>query len=258
MTKQSTLIKDLLTKGHHASCPSSLPFLGPALCARMREEATRMFEGGQHFFQSQSTAGGVAFDKEGVYACELDGTPSNWRAAPCLLEYTRAMVLSLPPLLAPFFPATKLSSSLYGSKLANATGGGSKYPKHIDNIGSPDRRKLTVIYYLNPDWDTREGGELRVWDCEPSASRGDYFTSDDDNTSFDLPSHGHTDVAPEGDRVVMFWSDLCVHEVLANSSVSPSDHRYALTLWFVSEDDSDSCILQPHHSLYRQLHDQHF
>lgn len=62
-----------------------------------------------------------------------------------------------------YFPDSAISSSTYGSKLAVATGGGSKYPKHVDNVALPDQRKLTVILYLNPEWDEANGGEIRLW-----------------------------------------------------------------------------------------------
>ena len=45
--------------------------------------------------------------------------------------------------------------------LAMYPGGGSRFANHIDNT-TRDGRRLTVLVYLNPDWDPANGGALRV------------------------------------------------------------------------------------------------
>ena len=114
-----------------------------------------------------------------------------------------------------------MSSSTYGTKLAVALGGGSKYPKHVDNVGLPDHRKVTTILYLNPDWDKTLGGEIRIW------GKGGLVE----------------DVAPMGGRLLLFWSDQVVHEVLENlgDPQTSKNHRYALTIWMVSENSQGIC-----------------
>jgi len=192
-------------------------FLGNDACKNMRGESESLFLNGK-FFQSQSlTSSGRHFSKPGVHACELDGSSyEEWEAAPHLLAYTREVILTLPAMLNNLQPSLNMSTRLYGTKLAVATGNGSKYPKHVDNngevLGEPDLRKLTFIYYLNPGWRAENGGALRVWD------RGGTCV----------------DTYPEGDRLFVFWSDDLVHEVLANED--PAFPRYALTLWLVTED----------------------
>ena len=70
---------------------------------------------------------------------------------------------TVPPAFAARWPALRMSASQYGTKLAVATAGcGSKYPKHVDNSGLPDQRKLTIIYYLNPGYQPAHGGALRA------------------------------------------------------------------------------------------------
>jgi hypothetical protein len=177
-------------------------FLGADVCAAMRLEAEQLYAGGE-FVQSVSTdAHGQRFNKEGVHAVELDG--DEWDRAAWLLEYTAQAMASVPAALNAQWPELAMSEAAYGTKLAVATAGcGSKYPKHVDNSdGSPDHRKLTMIYYLNPRWAPAMGGHLRLY---PSVEQ--------DGTE---PEPEPVDITPEGDRVVMFWSDLCVHEVLPN------------------------------------------
>ena len=109
-----------------------------------------------------------------------------------------------------------LSNQAFNAKLAVTKPGGSVYPIHIDNpqgesVG--DTRKLTVIVYLNPDYEKGDGGELRLF-LNDSVIR---------------------DYPPEGGRVLMFWSDEIPHEVLPtspNADVNDSEKdRYALTVW---------------------------
>ena len=46
--------------------------------------------------------------------------------------------------------------------LAVYPGGGTRFQRHIDNTAA-DGRRLTVLCYLNPGWDSASGGgQLRV------------------------------------------------------------------------------------------------
>lgn len=68
---------------------------------------------------------------------------------------------------------------------------GAFYKRHLDQFKKDDRRKLSVICYLNANWQPEQGGQLRVY------SDGDTL-----------------DVLPEAGRLVCFRSDLLEHEVL--------------------------------------------
>lgn len=56
-------------------------------------------------------------------------------------------------------------------------------------------RQITMVYYLNPDWDASMGGQLRIHVGSDGSERGKW------------------DVEPFLDRLVMFRSDLVDHEV---------------------------------------------
>ena len=108
--------------------------------------------------------------KPGVHSLELAG--DELEEAPLLLHYTAAVVQTLPQVCDHFFAdaeGIRIGTAQYGTKLAIAVGGGSKSPRHVDNVGPPsdDLRKLTVILYLNPGWGgafaAEHGGELRLW-----------------------------------------------------------------------------------------------
>ena len=83
--------------------------------------------------------------------------------------------------------------------------GASGYVVHRDAAPErPSGRKLTVIYYLNPQW--TGGGELTLW---PPG---------------DAPP---VNIAPLDDRMVIFRSSL-EHRVLPNGH----ETRLAVTTWF--------------------------
>lgn len=125
-------------------------FLGSSICHEMRKEAISLREAGR-FTQSMSHMNdGRQFPKPGVYACEPNR--DDWGIAPHLICYANEMVRTLPRLANEMFPGLQIAENLFASKLAVAEADGAKYPKHVDNGGLPDTRKLTCIYYLNPTY----------------------------------------------------------------------------------------------------------
>ena len=79
-------------------------------------------------------------------------------------------------------------------------------PRHLANL--PGGRAISFILYLNDDWQDEEGGELVLFDSKDS-------------------SQIVTKVLPLGGRLVMFRSDVILHEVRA-----PNRERWSLTGWF--------------------------
>ncbi|KAL1515808.1 hypothetical protein AB1Y20_002424 [Prymnesium parvum] len=101
-------------------------------------------------------------------------------------------------------------------------GNGARYIKHCDNscdTGRGERcngRRLTVIMYLNEDWQPTDGGELRLY--EPYAPK-------------DKPPVA--DVQPLLDRLIMFYADYRVpHEVLPAHA-----DRLAITVWYFDREE---------------------
>ena len=83
-----------------------------------------------------------------------------------------------------------------------------RFERHVDNEGG-DPRVLTAVYYLN-------GG--RAWD--PGADGGALRLT--------APATGaDVDVAPNLNRVVVFWSRLVAHEVRPALR-----DRFAASMWF--------------------------
>lgn len=84
---------------------------------------------------------------------------------------------------------------------------GTFYKRHLDQFKKDDHRKLSVICYLNEDWQESHGGQLRIY----------------------LPD-GSRDILPIAGRLVCFRSDLLEHEVLPAAR-----ERRSLTGWILDQ-----------------------
>lgn len=84
---------------------------------------------------------------------------------------------------------------------------GSFYKRHIDQFNRDDHRKLSMICYLNDNWNSDDGGQLRMF----------------------LPEQV-IELLPISGRLVCFRSDLIEHEVL--SSARP---RLSITGWMLDQ-----------------------
>lgn len=80
---------------------------------------------------------------------------------------------------------------------------GGFYRKHIDNFRGSSARLVTVILYLNQDWQPQQGGQLRLY-LEDKA----------------------LEVAPQAGTLVLFLSERFEHEVLPTIQ-----ERLSLTGW---------------------------
>lgn len=83
---------------------------------------------------------------------------------------------------------------------------GAYYKRHLDQFKKDDRRKLSVICYLNSDWQEEHGGQLRMF----------------------FPPDHHLDFLPLAGRLVCFRSDQIEHEVLPATR-----ERLSLTGWML-------------------------
>lgn len=172
--------------------------LGGDICRRLRAEAEACRAGG--LLSVAASSGDVR--STSVAASE----------APALALYARTIASELGKLRG--LPENGTH------KLAVVEQSGRGYVRHIDNTrDGADRRVLTAIYYLNPDYERRDGGRLRV------------FGDDGDAAS----TH-----APAGDRLVVFRSDALVHDVSPTTfpagHAPDARHRWALTVWLAAAD----------------------
>jgi SM-20-related protein len=83
------------------------------------------------------------------------------------------------------------------------------YARHIDQPRGNNRRKVSVVLYLNREWTEGLGGELRIFG----------------------EAHEHIDVQPLAGRLVCFLTEGREHCVL-----SASRERLSITGWFGTRD----------------------
>jgi len=139
-------------------------------------------------------------------------------ALPSLLDATDALVRELLELV------TELNGRYLYQTSAMCTcypGGGTRYIKHCDNHNS-NGRKLTVILYLNFEWQSEHGGQLRIHPPLPPAT----------GTSAErrpMPGQipGPVDIAPIGGRLLVSSRQRVPHEVLPTHAM-----RFAATVWY--------------------------
>lgn len=81
---------------------------------------------------------------------------------------------------------------------------GSFYAKHKDQFKTGGNRIFSIILYLNPKWEPKDAGELRIY-------------LDDDSV---------LDISPKMGRLVCFRSDQVLHEVLVSNAP-----RLSITGW---------------------------
>jgi SM-20-related protein len=93
-------------------------------------------------------------------------------------------------------------------QLAHYPGGGTRYVRHRDAFPGQSNRRLTAIYYANPDWRPEHGGQLRLYREEAPL-----------------------EVAPTLDTLVVFLSERLEHEVLPTHAP-----RLAVTAWYYGRD----------------------
>jgi SM-20-related protein len=93
---------------------------------------------------------------------------------------------------------------------------GAYYQRHVDAFKGQSNRVLTTLLYLNPDWQTTDGGELVI-----------YHPETEDVIEQILPEYG---------KFIVFLSDQFPHQVL-----KANRDRYSISGWFhINDSPEDS------------------
>lgn len=95
---------------------------------------------------------------------------------------------------------------------------GSYYHKHLDQFKERNNRMISVIIYLNEQWQPEDAGELKIYHS----------------------SGREIILSPLANRCIMFRSNLLAHEVLLTNA-----SRYSLTGWLLYQPPVVASIL--HH-----------
>lgn len=177
---------------------------GPELTAQLRAEVVRLYETGlmhkncTNLVRDNATS---LVEKAHIHEAELTLDSGVQSAAPLCASLHRDRTLAT--LLSLFLPQLTLDAQAI--KLQYNAGGGGCFPIHTDSDELLDGRRVTAIFYLNPDWTPVHGGQLRLYPF-PRAP---------------------LDVAPLADRLVLFASTRLHHRVMP--STAPA--RCCFTIW---------------------------
>ncbi|KAG2445831.1 hypothetical protein HXX76_000435 [Chlamydomonas incerta] len=176
---------------------------GADVARRLRAEVVGLYRAGHmhknctHLVKDNATS---LVEKSHIHEAELTLDSGVQAAAPLCsalnADRTLATMLSL------FLPQLTLDSQAI--KLQYNEGGGGCFPIHYDSDEQLDGRRVTAIFYLNPDWKEADGGQLRLYPF-PAAP---------------------LDIAPREDRLVLFASTRMAHRVLP--ATAP---RCCFTIW---------------------------
>jgi len=107
------------------------------------------------------------------------------------------------------------------------------YSRHLDQHRNSPHRKISVVLYLNDDWNADDGGELCLYEAVTNnvsqASRTAQATQKTkaNPVETDIPLERVTRLLPLPGRLVIFRSDTIWHEVLPTRRT-----RWSLTGWF--------------------------
>lgn len=94
---------------------------------------------------------------------------------------------------------------------------GTFYKRHMDAFKGQNKRMLTTVLYLNPDWQSDDGGALHIYAPDTGAMI--------------------EQVTPEMGTFVMFLSEQFPHEVLTTQR-----DRYSIAGWFRMRDQRASVL----------------
>lgn len=185
-------------------------WLGSALARAVHAEAMERLSGVGALSTTGVGRGRGWRPGEGVRGDEIlwiDPAPAAERAAGGAPSALAALLQRLDLLRRALSLGLRIGLARTELQLARYSRPGSGYLPHRDALRGGTRR-MTAVYYLNPDWKPEHGGVLRA---HLAGSR--------------------RDIEPRLDHLVLFAAEQVEHEVL------PVFHpRLALTAWFGRED----------------------
>lgn len=209
----------------------------------IREEMKALFDRG--WFESQTEnnlkLGNLNFAKQDLehrFRYELKSNQPGdekleklvdmqYELAPTVVDFFRGITISLAEPIAKA-DGHAMSTQIAYCELTAAVGNGARWDRHVDQEGGvnteygfcPDSRKLTIMYFTNPNWRPELGGELVL--------EGVIY-----------PGNTRT-IEPLHDRLVMFWSDRTVYSVRPSQARTISEHRYDLRIRMTSSEPGDA------------------
>lgn len=101
---------------------------------------------------------------------------------------------------------------------------GQFYKKHLDSFRGQRNRIMTLVFYLNPDWKSEQGGQFLLY---PEVGEEGQNMAD----ALKLSDQPIARVEPEAGTVAAFLSEEFPHEVVTAQAT-----RYSIAVWFRMRD----------------------
>ncbi|KAL6750513.1 prolyl 4-hydroxylase [Haematococcus lacustris] len=197
--------------------------LPPSSTSKLREEIVALAQGGVMHTNSTHLVRGTEtqlLEKSHILEAELSMDTGIQALAPLCHQVSQDT--SLATMLSLFMPMLSLDQQ--ATKLQYNRGQGGCFPMHLDTDAMLDGRKVTAIFYLNPEWQPAQGGLLKLypWPAPPVS------------------------IAPLAGRMVLFSSPHMVHRVTPSLPLThpgpgpaqsppqpsaPSSARCCFTVW---------------------------
>lgn len=180
-------------------------FLSPEECTEIRAIIDR------HEEEGRLKKAGIGTGQDFQIDRSIRGDLIRWIEPEQVAPVTQAYLARLQQLME--FLNRSLYLSLKDSELHYTVYlPGKRYQRHLDQLRLNDHRRLSVICYLNEDWQPEHGGQLRLY--LPNKEGGETIK----------------DVLPVAGRFICFRSDLLEHEVMP--ATRP---RYSITGWLLDQ-----------------------
>jgi SM-20-related protein len=196
MTLQNDEIQALGVLGYFARAS----FLGTSDARAVHAEASALVEAGR------LRPAAIRRGADRTLAPDIRGDLITWVTTPEPGTALRRLWEAFSTLGEQLSSGAYLGLGRFDLQLAWYSGAGEFYARHLDAFPGQSNRRITAIYYLNPEWQPSHGGRLRLYS-----------------------EHGPLEV--ELDRLVVFRSELLEHEVLPAHAP-----RLALTAWYYGPD----------------------
>lgn len=203
---QDVLFKSLEDRGWAITDRFVLPSLTQALHAH----AHQLWQ--QGFFKPASIGRRAGL----VHDAEVRGDAISWldekTPSPATIEFL-AWAHSLREELNRHFFLSLKSQEFHFARYEPGRG----YARHVDQHRGTGARKVSLVLYLNEEWQADDGGELCLY--APSDAEAD--------STNPIPAEPVAKILPQAGRLVLFLSDRIPHQVLPANRV-----RWSLTGWF--------------------------
>jgi len=150
---------------------------------------------------------------------------TQWEVAPSVVNFTRALIASLATPIGKML-GSAISTSVAMAEMHAMCGEGARFDRRVSNVFGwstergfvQDKRKLTAVYFANPNYREELGGHLQLEGV--------------------ITPTGAVSITPLHDRLVLFWSDRTVWSMRPSYANMISEHQYAVIVHLMANDFS--------------------